>query len=90
MPKWVAGGLGSGQPIAYHGFWPHDAVKLFFGHSAQCKCRLLEGKALCGGNDTFIGTTAPVSAEMKAQAAALDLTPGRSVWAVIKALSVAA
>ena len=25
----------------------------------------LDGKALCGGNDTFIGTTAPVSAEMK-------------------------
>ena len=31
----------------------------------------LDGKALCGGNDTFIGTTAPVSPEMKAQAAAL-------------------
>ena len=31
----------------------------------------LDGKALCGGNDTFIGTTAPVSAEMKGQAAAL-------------------
>ena len=40
----------------------------------------LDGKALCGGNDTFIGTTAPVSAEMKAQAAALAEAGKTPLW----------
>ena len=40
----------------------------------------LNGKALCGGNDTFIGTTAPVSAEMKAQAAALAEAGKTPLW----------
>ena len=40
----------------------------------------LDGKALCGGNDTFIGTTAPVSPEMKAQAAALAEAGKTPLW----------
>ena len=40
----------------------------------------LDGKALCGGNDTFIGTTAPVSSEMKAQAAALAEAGKTPLW----------
>ena len=40
----------------------------------------LDGKALCGGNDTFIGTTAPVSAEMKGQAAALAEAGKTPLW----------
>ena len=40
----------------------------------------LDGKALCGGNDTFIGTTAPVSAEMKAQAATLAEAGKTPLW----------
>ena len=40
----------------------------------------LDGKPLCGGNDTFIGTTAPVSAEMKAQAAALAEAGKTPLW----------
>ena len=40
----------------------------------------LDGKALCGGNDTFIGTTASVSAEMKAQAAALAEAGKTPLW----------
>ena len=40
----------------------------------------LDGQALCGGNDTFIGTTAPVSAEMKAQAAALAEAGKTPLW----------
>ena len=40
----------------------------------------LDGKALCGGNDTFIGTTAPVSTEMKAQAAALAEAGKTPLW----------
>ena len=40
----------------------------------------LDGKALCGGNDTFIGTTAPVSVEMKAQAAALAEAGKTPLW----------
>ena len=40
----------------------------------------LDGKALCGGNDTFIGTTAPVSPEMKAQAAQLAEAGKTPLW----------
>ena len=40
----------------------------------------LDGKALCGGNDTFIRTTAPVSSEMKAQAAALAEAGKTPLW----------
>ena len=40
----------------------------------------LDGKALCGGNDTFIGTTAPVSPEMKAQAAKLAEQGKTPLW----------
>ena len=40
----------------------------------------LDGKALCGGNDTFIGTTAPVSSEMKAQAAKLAEVGKTPLW----------
>ena len=40
----------------------------------------LDGKPLCGGNDTFIGTTAPVSPEMKAQAAALAEAGKTPLW----------
>ena len=40
----------------------------------------LDGKALCGGNDTFIGTTAPVSPEMKAQAAQLAEVGKTPLW----------
>ena len=40
----------------------------------------LDGKALCGGNDTFIGTTAPISPEMKAQAAALAEAGKTPLW----------
>ena len=40
----------------------------------------LDGKALCGGNDMFIGTTAPVSSEMKAQAAALAEAGKTPLW----------
>ena len=40
----------------------------------------LDGKALCGGNDTFIGTTALVSSEMKAQAAALAEAGKTPLW----------
>ena len=40
----------------------------------------LDGKALCGGNDTFIGTTAPVSSEMKAQAAKLAEAGKTPLW----------
>ena len=40
----------------------------------------LDGKALCGGNDTFIGTTALVSPEMKAQAAALAEAGKTPLW----------
>ena len=40
----------------------------------------LDGKTLCGGNDTFIGTTAPVSAEMKAQAAKLAEQGKTPLW----------
>ena len=40
----------------------------------------LDGKALCGGNDTFIGTTAPVSSEMKARAAALAEAGKTPLW----------
>ena len=40
----------------------------------------LDGKALCGGNDTFIGTTAPVSPGMKAQAAALAEAGKTPLW----------
>ena len=40
----------------------------------------LDGKALCGGNDTFIGTTAPVSSEMKAQAAPLAEAGKTPLW----------
>ena len=40
----------------------------------------LDGKALCGGNDTFIGTTAPVSPEMKAQAAKLAEAGKTPLW----------
>ena len=40
----------------------------------------LDGKALCGGNDTFIGTTAPVSPEIKAQAAALAEAGKTPLW----------
>ena len=40
----------------------------------------LDGKPLCGGNDTFIGTTTPVSPEMKAQAAALAEAGKTPLW----------
>ena len=40
----------------------------------------LGGKRLCGGNDTFIATTAPVSAEMKAQAAKLAEAGKTPLW----------
>ena len=40
----------------------------------------LDGKALCGGNDTFIGTTASISPEMKAQAAALAEAGKTPLW----------
>ena len=40
----------------------------------------LDGKALCGGNDTFIGTTALVSPEMKARAAALAEAGKTPLW----------
>ena len=40
----------------------------------------LDGKALCGGNDTFIGTTALVSPEMKAQAAKLAEAGKTPLW----------
>ena len=40
----------------------------------------LDSKALCGGNDTFIGTTAPVSSEMKAQAAKLAEVGKTPLW----------
>ncbi len=40
----------------------------------------LDGKPLCGGNDTFIGTTAPVSPEMKAQAAQLAEAGKTPLW----------
>ena len=40
----------------------------------------LDGKPLCGGNDTFIGTAAPVSPEMKAQAAALAEAGKTPLW----------
>ena len=40
----------------------------------------LDGKALCGGNDTFIATTAPVSPEMKAQAAQLAEAGKTPLW----------
>ena len=40
----------------------------------------LDGKALCGGNDTFIGTTTPVSPEMKAQAAKLAEAGKTPLW----------
>ena len=40
----------------------------------------LDGKPLCGGNDTFIGTTTPVSPEMKAQAAKLAEAGKTPLW----------
>ena len=40
----------------------------------------LGGKALCGGNDTFIGTTAPISPEMKAQTAKLAEAGKTPLW----------
>ena len=40
----------------------------------------LDGKPLCGGNDTFIGTTTPVSPEMKAQAAQLAEAGKTPLW----------
>ena len=40
----------------------------------------LDGKALCGGNDTFIGTTASISSEMKAQAAQLAEAGKTPLW----------
>ena len=40
----------------------------------------LDGKVLCGGNDTFIATTAPVSAEMKAQTAKLAEQGKTPLW----------
>ena len=40
----------------------------------------LDGKALCGGNDTFIGTTASISPEMKAQAAQLAEAGKTPLW----------
>ena len=40
----------------------------------------LDGKPLCGGNDTFIGTTTPASPEMKAQAAKLAEAGKTPLW----------
>ena len=40
----------------------------------------LDGKVLCGGNDTFIAAAAPVSAEMKAQAAQLAEQGKTPLW----------
>ena len=40
----------------------------------------LDGKALCGGNDTFIGTIASISPEMKAQAAQLAEAGKTPLW----------
>ena len=40
----------------------------------------MDGKALCGGNDTFIGTTASISPEMKAQAAQLAEAGKTPLW----------
>ena len=40
----------------------------------------LDGKMLCGGNDTFIAAAAPVSTEMKAQAAKLAEAGKTPLW----------
>ena len=57
-----------------------DEVAAFQALPGNGLTATLDGKALCGGNDTFIGTTAPVSSEMKAQAAKLAEVGKTPLW----------